>query len=108
MVALEAKHQGVLSCTSSYPGQEEAVCYLRTCPYKRVTLPSCQLVLFTLEDPGKEQREEAGGSGSIHSHRVYRQAGILLPEKGQQMVSENISASPYLQVPESQGRAVGL
>lgn len=62
MVALEAKHQGVLSCTSSYPGQEEAVCYLRTCPYKRVTLPSCQLVLFTLEDQGKNKGKRQVGA----------------------------------------------
>ena len=38
------------------PGQEEAMRYLRTYPYKRVTLPSCQLLLFTLEDQEKEQR----------------------------------------------------
>lgn len=90
------------------PSQEEAMRYLRTYPYKRVTLPSCQLLLFTLEDQEEEQR--GGGQVGADPGTAYTDRwGFSRSQGTTEWVSQkHIHTRLCLEVPESQGRAVGM
>lgn len=77
-------------------------------PYKRVTLPSCQLLLFTLEDQEKEQR--GGGQVGADPGTEYTDRwGFSRSQGTTEWVSQkHIHTRLCLEVPESQGRAVGM